>query len=295
MKCFICKGELERARTSSYERCCGCGHETLRSGQVQQLMVNDVLDIAVIRRRDPLIRWQAKVAALSARRAGRLIDVGCGSGRFLLHARARFPDGVGVEVSPDSLQFAREELRLEVFEQLPALTDPPALVTFWHSLEHIPSRAIDELLAALARAVDSETRLVVSVPNAGSWQHRLLGRRYAYFDAPYHLHQFSSTSLDHLLSRHGFVRERDFAGLPYQLFGWLQGLANCLMPIRNYAYYRAKRGRFGELPGVQRWCLDALATVATLLVGPIAIAACLIDLTSASTRGVVTRCYRKNP
>lgn len=72
---------------------------------------------------------------------GRLLDVGCAFGSFLELARRRGWEVSGVEISPYSSRFAREEMNLDV--RTGTLTsDPPQpgsfdLVTFWDVLEHV--------------------------------------------------------------------------------------------------------------------------------------------------------------
>lgn len=291
--CFVCGGGPLEAATSSYLRCPGCGHEILKEGQAQTFMLNDVLDPAEHAKPDLIVRFQSSIVRRVMRKDGLLVDIGSGSGKFLFHNRAAFRSILGVEVTPENVRYSTEVLGLPVRASLPEDLGVPSVVTLWHSLEHIPTEALDPILRSLGAACDGDSRLVVSVPNSRSLQHRLLGEGYAYYDVPNHLHQFSPRSLDLLMRRYGFEEVESFFSPLYIAFGYAQGALNAVMPIHNYYYYRRKRGaRFG-LPPFKLGGLDLVNSALFLGAIPFALALSLVDLTLRDLRGVLTVCYRK--
>lgn len=175
------------------------------------------------RRRQAL--WQRRLRIV--RRvcpAGRLLDVGCGDGTFLHHARLAGYDTVGVEISDYAVRFARAHYGLTVIAgPLEARTCGPAgfdLVTLWHALEHAPRP--DLLLREARAALKPDGRLLVAVPNvedvvAQGAYWIVKGRPYPLYtpDAKEpHLFHFSAETLARLLERTGFTRIRlgvDFA------------------------------------------------------------------------------------
>lgn len=81
----------------------------------------------------------------------------------------------------------------------------------FHVLEHLPDpRAyLDSARELLA----PDGRLVVQVPNAASWQFRLLGRAWNGVDVPRHLFDFRDRDMERLLEGCGFavVRRKYFS------------------------------------------------------------------------------------
>lgn len=137
--------------------------------------------------------------------AGRALDVGCGTGLFLLALRAEGWDCVGVEPSPRASEFARTYLRLDV--RSGTIFDVDALesfdlITFWDALEHLPSPR-----AALLRAHKLLTPrgfLALSLPNWDSIERRVFGAQWIALDAPRHFYHFAPATLRRLLSLCGF-------------------------------------------------------------------------------------------
>jgi SAM-dependent methyltransferase len=146
--------------------------------------------------------------ALGGGRArGRLLDVGCGGGLFLGMMRERGYAVVGLDVSHEAAAMAWRR------QQAPAvcgdLANAPlragsfAGITMFHVLEHLHDpRAY---LAAARELLAPDGRLVVQVPNAASWQFRLLGRRWSGVDVPRHLFDFRDGDVEKLLEACGMV------------------------------------------------------------------------------------------
>src|SRR4051794_38096998 len=87
---------------------------------------------------------------------GSLLDVGCGSGAFLLSARAAGWSPTGIELTEDAVQVARQQTSLPVVVGDLADEDLfPAeafdVVTLWGVLEHVPQP--DELMRACVRVL----------------------------------------------------------------------------------------------------------------------------------------------
>jgi hypothetical protein len=220
-----------------------------------------------------------------------LLDIGSASGRFLFQNRREFKRVTGVEVTPECVEFARG-LGLEIVTDLDSMDGSPSVVTFWHSLEHVPAETIGKMLAWIRGHATSDTVIIVSVPNADSLQAILLREHFAFYDVPNHIHQFSLKSLDLLMDSSGFERASMFRSFAYAGFGWLQGLLNIFNRHHNYFYYRKKRGWDFALKLSARYMLDVynLALISLLLFPSLVMA--LIDAVMIRQGGVVTVCYR---
>ncbi len=179
----------------------------------------------------------------SAGTQGPLLDVGCGGGLLPGMLRERGLPAMGLDSSPLACAIAWRR------HGVPALTgdlaDAPfarhsfGLVSMFHVLEHLPDprgylRAARELLLP-------QGRLVVQVPDAGSWQFRLLGRRWNGLDIPRHLNDFRAQDLRAILESCGFeiMRVKHFslrdnpAGLATSLAPRLDPMARRIRGLRS--------------------------------------------------------------
>jgi SAM-dependent methyltransferase len=165
---------------------------------------------------------------------GRLLDVGCYDGAFLLAAQTLGFAGRGVELDPLGAARARER-GLDVLEgkfETAAFDAPFDVVTFIHSLEHFA-----DPLAALVRAREwlvPAGALLVEVPNFGAWSRPLLGRRWRQFIAD-HDHFFEPFTLRRCLEDAGFVVRR--------LAPVGKSLSVRLLADRLGRYYHPRAGR----------------------------------------------------
>jgi hypothetical protein len=87
-------------------------------------------------------------------------------------------------------------------------------------------------LSAAHELLTDEGRLVVQVPNAASWQCRLLGSAWNGMDIPRHLFDFRARDLEKLLRRCGFeVERRKYFSLRDNPAGLASSLAPALDPM----------------------------------------------------------------
>ncbi|KKL41716.1 hypothetical protein LCGC14_2367530, partial [marine sediment metagenome] len=121
-RCPICRAENDdalRGGAGGYCACIDCGVEYLVAGGGESRpIVNDDLG----REPSALLRWFMQRRCRYLRRLSpvdrpRLLDVGCGSGRFLARFRDYGPVA-GVEISAPSRAYATDVLALEVFSSM---------------------------------------------------------------------------------------------------------------------------------------------------------------------------------
>lgn len=129
--------------------------------------------------------------------SGRLLDLGCAAGLFLVAMRERGWEVQGVEVSEETARFAREQHKLDVFAgtlEDAALPDAHFdAVTMWDVLEHVHDPVAT--LREVRRILKPGGVLVVRVPNLASWDARFFGDCWAGLDAPRHLYVFTPETL----------------------------------------------------------------------------------------------------
>ncbi len=159
---------------------------------------------------------------------GRLLDVGCGSGKELESFKELGWDVTGVEMSPYSASKARARLGCEIlvgdFEEIPLDEQRFDVVRFSHSLEHLqsPRKALEKAF----RVLRTSGLLWIEVPNAASLERRLFGAHWYCWDLPRHLYHFTPETLARLLSRTGFRAEKIKCDSRVQFF--VESLANVL-------------------------------------------------------------------
>lgn len=197
-----------------------------------------------------------RVAALAAP-PGRLLDVGCGTGAFLVRARERGWDVAGTELSHAGAQRARADgltvVEGEIWEAgFPQ--DVFHVVTCWHVIEHVG--APRQFLGEIHRILRPGGWLVLATPNLEDRIFRaayILARRrrprlYEPGEREVHLYVFSESTLRRLLVASGFEEisiefDRGAAAV------WGKRLANELA----YAWYRLTGINWGmALQGVSR-------------------------------------------
>jgi SAM-dependent methyltransferase len=159
--------------------------------------------------------WQRRlgVVAAAAGRSGRLLDVGCATGDFLVAGRDAGWQVQGTEFSPAGARAARsrglEVVPGEVWDAGLA-SGAFDVVTAWHVLEHArdPRRLLDEC----RRVLRPGGALVLATPNVEERFFRLAyrlarGRPERLFDPrdrEVHLFHFSSRTLSALVESAGF-------------------------------------------------------------------------------------------
>jgi 2-polyprenyl-3-methyl-5-hydroxy-6-metoxy-1,4-benzoquinol methylase len=140
-------------------------------------------------------------------RRGRLLDVGCGPGGFLIAARGLGWDVAGIEPAPAAAA-AAVELGIPVFTGTLDDQDAPAgpfdAITAFEVLEHVGDPV--RVLRGMARALGPDGRIVMSMPNLGDAN--LLAQSNPEDVPPIHLSFFNRSSLSAAASRAGLRVER---------------------------------------------------------------------------------------
>jgi SAM-dependent methyltransferase len=138
---------------------------------------------------------------------GRLLDYGCGSGRFAAKMRDRGWNALGMDFSAHAANAARRNFGLTVIHgDLPHPDVPPGSLdaaTLRAVLEHVhdPGR----LLRAVFDALKPNGHLFVSVPNLAGWGFRTFGAAWFPLDLPRHLLHFTPDTLRRVVTDAGFV------------------------------------------------------------------------------------------
>jgi SAM-dependent methyltransferase len=185
----------------------------------------------------------------SAGGIGPLLDVGCGGGLLPGMLRERGLPAMGLDSSPAACSIAWRRHRVPALAadlaHVPFASGSFTLVSLFHVLEHLPEpRAY---VSASRELLAPQGRLVVQIPDASSWQFRLLGNRWNGLDIPRHLNNFRGEDLRTVLEDSGFAIERvkhfslrdNPAGLATSLAPHLDPMARRIRGLRSGVVHHA--------------------------------------------------------
>lgn len=131
----------------------------------------------------------------------KLLDLGAGTGDFLITAQEYGFQVVGVEPYEKARRLA-EAKGLKLLPDLDKLSSERfQAITLWHVLEHLPN--LQGQISSLVQLLDDDGVLVIAVPNFKSWDARHYKSHWAAYDVPRHLWHFSKTAISKLFAPHG--------------------------------------------------------------------------------------------
>ena len=131
--------------------------------------------------------------------AKKLLDVGAGTGDFLVVAKSQGWTVIGVEPNVKAKQKAAEKgIGLNgSLEELEG--DNFDVITLWHVLEHLPN--LNDQITRLNNLLAENGTLIIAVPNYKSFDANYYKNYWAAFDVPRHLWHFSKTSIFKLFQK----------------------------------------------------------------------------------------------
>ncbi|QBZ97091.1 class I SAM-dependent methyltransferase [Flavobacterium sangjuense] len=129
---------------------------------------------------------------------GRLLDIGAGTGDFLVVAKNDGWETTGIEPSAKAKAIAINK-GVNFVDNLSDLESHSFdVITMWHVLEHVPN--LDEYILELKRLVKPTGTILIAVPNFKSFDANYYGKFWAAFDVPRHIWHFSKTAIDKLFA-----------------------------------------------------------------------------------------------
>lgn len=225
---FPSKQLLEQAYRNEYY---GHGTDKFKSNWIERL-----LDYFRGKRADKLHRL--------LNGSGRVLDIGCGNGRFLDFIQKRGDYEIyGVEISDAAARRAKgiPDINLLIGRLNSASYSPNSFdaITLFHVIEHLeqPSETLD-LIKTLLKP---NGVVAFSFPNIGSLQSRLFKGNWFHMDAPRHLSFFRPKDFIKMMEGRGFrlIEERYF-NVEYNPYGTLQSILNLFTSKREVFYEHLK-------------------------------------------------------
>lgn len=146
-----------------------------------------------------------EVRHLSAYPGGRLLDVGCGSGDWLLAMRELGWQVMGLDFDINAVMVATRRGLQVAHGSLEAQCYPDEnfdAIILNHVIEHLPDPIAT--LAECRRILRRGGQLMLFTPNTASFGHQIFRETWRGLEPPRHLHLFSPSSMRTGLSRAGF-------------------------------------------------------------------------------------------
>ncbi len=144
-----------------------------------------------------------------------LLDIGCGTGDFLVASQKKGWKVFGVEPNQKAIQIAKNKLnemsvraqsRTLPFEKNQIINSIDEFknkqfdcITMWHVLEHIPD--LKNYISSLKKLLKPNGTLIIAVPNYKSFDANYYGKFWAAYDVPRHLWHFSKKSIQLLFEK----------------------------------------------------------------------------------------------
>lgn len=129
-----------------------------------------------------------------------ILDVGAGTGDFLITAKKNNWKINGVEPNTSARKLASEK-GLSLFDDLHNINDQKFdVITLWHVLEHLPD--LDNQIKKLKSLLKENGTLIIAVPNYKSYDAKFYKTHWAAYDVPRHLWHFSQKSISNIFGEH---------------------------------------------------------------------------------------------
>ena len=149
---------------------------------------------------------------------GKLLDIGCGVGDFLLAAQKHGWAVSGIEPSSQAKTIAEQRLGFKPFNPEDSAhleSGSFDVITMWHVLEHVED--LPQQRDEIARLLKPNGRLVIAVPNCLSYDALYYKAQWAAWDVPRHISHFNKDTLSAIFSDSCF-KLIDYQGLKWDAY-----------------------------------------------------------------------------
>ena len=184
---------------------------------------------------------------------GKILDVGCATGDFVIAATDRY-EVWGLDVSDYAIREARNRCSLP-YDRLQAgsLYAIPFgdrmfdAIVLWDVLEHLgdPAAAMEQI----KRSLKIGGVFVCSTPNIGAWTAKIMKKRWAFMTPPEHICFYDRVTLERLLREYRFELQAWMTRGKHVNLGFLMYKLRRVFPelIPESLVKRLGRTRFGEV------------------------------------------------
>lgn len=236
-------GAVDVSERFPYVRCAACGTVAADPAPSQETLSRAYANAyfppahpsLLERALEPLARREARRVVGAAPPGGELLDVGCGTGKFLVRLRESGWSGPMRGLEPDLASAERANaipgvsVRTGGVEQLQEEPGGLSAVVLRHVIEHVPGPL--EVLRDIRSLLAPGGVLYLGTPDARTLSARVFGKYWHGYDPPRHLFAFTAEGVRALLDRAGLELEREHWDFAPQM--WTGSLHHALARGRN--------------------------------------------------------------
>jgi SAM-dependent methyltransferase len=260
--CYLCDERVETITEFPWlVRCQGCNliynpALSVDAREVSDRFYDDVnmehrRKIRPVLQRIARIRWRWLEKRLPAS-AGHLLEIGGGTGEFLLPAKGSGWAVHGLELSESFRDAARQWYNLELqgdeLSRAGLAAESADVVVLLHVFEHIPGPL--EFLSEISRVVKPGGLLFIVVPNVFSWTDELFGSASPTLIKKDHFFHYDPVTLKKMVSRSDFEPlEIDTFEPAHHLWTSLYGFLSARRRAARRAAVAPASGQVGQFAG----------------------------------------------
>ncbi len=152
------------------------------------------------------LKKKIKLVSRLQKGTGTILDIGAGTGDFLMIAKEHQWKIYGIEPNEKAKTLASAK-GVELQNETTTLNSNEFdVITMWHVLEHIPK--LNDQIKEIKRLLKPNGYAIIAVPNYKSFDAEYYKSYWAGYDAPRHLRHFSVTSIQKLFGEHNMNLEK---------------------------------------------------------------------------------------
>lgn len=229
IKCCCCKGEtgnlVFRGLTSVYSdqpwdlaECSVCNNIItlpVPTGGLLNKIYSDTylysIHLLVLNEKKFRSRWMAKfVRNISVEKNyNSILEVGCMFGYLLDELKNNF-NVKGIEIGEDAISICKKNgldvQNISIEDYLSHNDEKFDLIILSHVFEHLLSP--EKILGQLSNRLKSGGKLIISIPNSNSYNRKLFGRNWGWWQVPVHINHFRESALAEMASNTEMIIEK---------------------------------------------------------------------------------------
>ena len=138
----------------------------------------------------------------------KLLDIGCGDGRFVYDAIQKGYNAMGIDLSPDRISKGKKIYNLSDSQIACMNVDDFSgdqkfdVIVMWDVIEHVESPSL--LLNSIKKICHSKTKIFALTMSVDSITYKLFKKDWNYINPTQHLHYFSHSTLKKMFEKSGF-------------------------------------------------------------------------------------------